>query len=344
MKKIGIGINIKAAPGNYISLLLSALKEDMGADTDKILNKVPVKQAVLNNPREWVGLATLYKLIQAAYDISDQPAMGLYYGRRLNLSAHGYVGYAAMCSNNLEQAIEIGIKYLKTRTPLMGIEFFIDEDNQQAVMQFTTYLIYGRLRRFMLETVISSFHQMRSFLLGDKLGEAEVCFKYPKPSYSGEYNKFFGSKAKFGQKANQYRIPLSELNHRLALADPHAKANALLQCEHELSRLSEQQDLITTIRLILLEQPGFIPDMLSVAERLHMSPRTMRRHLSQLHTSFQEIVDNVREEIAMKYLEETTLSIEEISDLLGYSNPSNFSNAFKRWTGRVPSEVRESAI
>lgn len=339
MKKKVMGVNVRAIPGNYISLLVTEL-EKYGVSRTELIKKNGIKKSILDNPREWLDLVTFYRLVQYSYEKSKHEELGLTFGSTLSLPTHGYVGYAAMCCETLNQAIDIAVKYTKTRTPLIGTEFFIDEENQQGVIQLVTFMIFGKIRRFILEAAMSSFNQMHRFLLNNEIGDIEVRFKYAEPSYKDVYTKFFGKNVKFKQNANQYRIPLEQLTHRLPLPAPYAKKEALLQCEKELSRIQEQQDIITSIRLILLEKPGFIPDMDEVADRLHMSPRTMRRKLTLLNTSFREVSDNVREEVAIKYLEETTLTIEEISDLLGYSNPSNFSNAFKRWTGMIPSEIR----
>jgi AraC-like DNA-binding protein len=107
-----------------------------------------------------------------------------------------------------------------------------------------------------------------------------------------------------------------------------------------LAKLSRQSRLVDDVRLFLLARPGFFPDIEMVGERLDMSVRTLRRRLSEENTSFQEILDEVRFGLATEYLVETRLPLQEISILLGYSDPGNFTHSFKRWSGKAPSGFR----
>jgi AraC-like DNA-binding protein len=104
--------------------------------------------------------------------------------------------------------------------------------------------------------------------------------------------------------------------------------------------LSRQSRLVDDVRLLLLARPGFFPDIEMVAERLDVSVRTLRRRLTEENTSFQEILDEVRFGLATEYLVETHLPLQELSILLGYSDPGNFTHSFKRWSGRAPRDFR----
>lgn len=83
------------------------------------------------------------------------------------------------------------------------------------------------------------------------------------------------------------------------------------------------------------------PTLEGVASQLHLSPRTLRRHLKEQGTNFQTIFNNVRKEMAIGLLKETRLSVEEISSQLNFSDTANFRNAFKRWTGMSPGAFRK---
>jgi len=73
-----------------------------------------------------------------------------------------------------------------------------------------------------------------------------------------------------------------------------------------------------------------------------MTSRTLRNHLHAQGTSFQAILDNVRQQLAINYLEQTDLSVDYVCGLVGFNDPSNFRRAFRKWTGMNPSELRES--
>jgi AraC-like DNA-binding protein len=112
------------------------------------------------------------------------------------------------------------------------------------------------------------------------------------------------------------------------------------QCEALLASLDVHDGLLTRVRRLLLARPGDFPDLLSAAQALHTSGRSLRRHLSELGTSYQQVLDEVRKRLALQYLTTTHLPLYEIAFLLGFSDPSNFRRAFKKWTGKSPGEYR----
>jgi AraC-like DNA-binding protein len=82
------------------------------------------------------------------------------------------------------------------------------------------------------------------------------------------------------------------------------------------------------------------PDFESVAKVLHTTPQTLRRRLKQENSSYQEIKDTMRRDAAIYYLSRSQYSINEIADLMGFSEPSTFHRAFKKWTGLTPGNYR----
>jgi AraC-like DNA-binding protein len=115
------------------------------------------------------------------------------------------------------------------------------------------------------------------------------------------------------------------------------------QCEALLASLDVQDGLLTRVRRLLLARPGDFPDLESAASALHTSGRSLRRHLAQMGTSYQQVLDDVRKRLALQYLTTTHLPLYEISHLLGFSDPSNFRRAFRKWTGKLPGDYRNEA-
>jgi AraC-like DNA-binding protein len=88
---------------------------------------------------------------------------------------------------------------------------------------------------------------------------------------------------------------------------------------------------------------GTLPTLSQIASRLFLSTRTLRRRLEDAQTSYQEIVGEIRRDLAVRYLTQTSLSTEAIAEILGYSDTANFRQAFKRWTGESPQQYRRIA-
>jgi AraC-like DNA-binding protein len=99
--------------------------------------------------------------------------------------------------------------------------------------------------------------------------------------------------------------------------------------------------LVKAIELACLDSAGGFPRAEEMAERLHLSPRTLHRRLAEAGTGYQEILDGIRSRLAVEFLERTRLSVEQIAERSGFSDVSNFRKAFKKWTGQSPAYFRE---
>ena len=98
------------------------------------------------------------------------------------------------------------------------------------------------------------------------------------------------------------------------------------------------------VRATIIERlPDGTPSQGNIAELLHVSMRSLQRRLNNENTNFKELLEGTRHELALRYIREQHRTIGEITYLLGFSEPSNFSRAFRRWTGMSPAEYRESA-
>ena len=94
--------------------------------------------------------------------------------------------------------------------------------------------------------------------------------------------------------------------------------------------------------MALRRKPGEFPGLDQVADRLAMSPRTLRRKLGQLDVRFQDLLDEERRRVAEDYLEDSTLTIQQIAEQCGFNDSQNFSQAFRRWSGMSPTEFRKA--
>jgi AraC-like DNA-binding protein len=131
------------------------------------------------------------------------------------------------------------------------------------------------------------------------------------------------------------RIPKSLMGRRQSPASPAVSNAHQKECRKMMRELRERA-LCGCVRRILLQCPDACPSMVQLARKLGMSGRSFRRHLANQHTTFQEILDEVRFELAVRYLEDRHLTTELIAQKLGYSESANFRAAFRRWTGSSP--------
>lgn len=170
-------------------------------------------------------------------------------------------------------------------------------------------------------------------------GEVDLDFEKPEG-----FNKYL-EKMNLNMRFDQPHLISSFDKHYLGLkmvnADPIASQIAINQCETELSALGERRRLAMRVRDILTHSEQHYLSIENVADLLHMSDRTLKRQLAAEGTSFSTLVDEVRYRHATSLLSRTDYSLEQIADELGYSDVANFSRAFKRWSGRSPSNWRK---
>ena len=114
-------------------------------------------------------------------------------------------------------------------------------------------------------------------------------------------------------------------------------------CDELLTDLAYRSGVAGKIRAYLLQDLARRPTLADIAERVGSTTRTLRRQLDHQGTSFRELLDELRSQVAIKYLRETVMTSEDIAVSLGFSDAANFRHAFRRWTGKTPSEFRQRA-
>jgi len=184
--------------------------------------------------------------------------------------------------------------------------------------------------------------RMSRLVCGDHFRLQAVNFKHPAPKDLKPYFEFFGCQVNFEQPENQLFIPLALADEILTGANPEL---ALLNDQVITRRLAlmDRNDIVARVKAAIMEQlpNGAVTDG-SVANSLHMSVRTMHRKLVEADHNFRSLLVEVRRGMAELYILDNSLTLTEISLLLGFSEPSSFSRAFKNWTGSAPSEVRQA--
>ncbi|MFI8479950.1 AraC family transcriptional regulator [Pseudomonas sp. NPDC078700] len=332
-----LNFNAELVPVAYAEALLELLDE-LHVNRAQVYAGANVRPQVLDNPQGRLSFIDFNLLALSALRLCDEPALGLLLGQRLNVSTHGILGYAVLSSANLDKAIQFALKYYR----VLGISFELEriELLDRVELRAIESMPLGNLNRFAAEGLLASLFTIAVFLLGEQLHDVDVGFTYAAPDYADRYEQVFGVPAKFEQPYLYLSIPRFYLEKPMALANPATVQMCEQQCEALLSTLDTQDGLLTRVRRLLLARPGDFPDLASAAKALHTSGRSLRRHLSYMGTSYQEVLDDVRRSLAIQYLTTTHLPLYEIAYLLGFNDPSNFRRAFKKWTGKLPGAYR----
>lgn len=322
---------------NYLTTLEKCL-EQFGVE--RFLNQIGFDLARAHDPTAYLTMSEFNTVINKAYQLSNCPHLGLVYGQSLSIVNHGFLGYAAMSSPTLRAAIQTVLSYLNTRTRLLNVELH-QGPMDTMYLQLTALSNDPLLARFITELALIHLINMRAFLLGSLTPGLTIELSYDKPSYFEIYQELFQTEIIFNAKHSIAWINKEELDYPLNFADDVSFQLAKTQLQELSQHMSLDEDLASKIKTILLNHHLSHLSMEEIASKLCMSSRTLRRHLQKLEVSYQELLDEVRQQKAKTFLLNNALSLTEICFLLGFHDTSNFSKAFKRWTGKTPTEFRE---
>lgn len=327
-----------ALPGNYV-LQVAEMLAPWRVSADDLLAEGNLTREQLAAPTSRVSLVLANDLLKRAIALSGEPALGIMLGFQMKVSHHGYIGFAAMTARNVGEALLIAERFAPLRSTAVDLRLTVEDDAAALALVFDIEL--EPLREMALLAVVVGVLQMGSAITGRVMsGRAELAFA--RPAYFDRFAPMLGDNVVvFEQPSNRLVFDSAYLELPLVMADPTASRMALEQCERELAALGEHAQLAGRVRRLVEESERGVPSLENVAERLHVSTRTLKRQLAQQGTSFSEILDDIREQKALLLLARNSLSVEQVADRLGYSDVANFTRAFKRWTGLTPSGWRK---
>lgn len=278
------------------------------------------------------------QLILDALSITREPAFGLFLGQRLQVQTHGVLGYAALSSGSIRQALGLFTSFTRTRFSL--IELSLHERPGQAQVRFQEAQPLGSIQRPLLEAVIMA---TKNLLDSISMGAAEITtvwFPFEAPLYAGLARQMLGCQVRYRSSWAGFALSAAALDLPLRAADPVAFREAVRICERELERLAANATFAGRVQRLLLEQRHGFPSLEVAARSLSMTPRTLHRRLVAEGTSFRQVLDEVRHRLALEHLKSAKLGLGELAYSLGYTDFANFRRAFKRWEGVAPSEYR----
>ncbi|MEH6581243.1 MAG: AraC family transcriptional regulator [Halioglobus sp.] len=322
-----------------LSLLLLQLAEPLGARPTAVLHGTGLSPADLENHDTWISYRQSMKIIENAYQQTGSATLGLEVGSAEDISTFGILGYAMLSCATVGEAIAVGEKYQRTAQAICDTRLEIRE-NSIAMAADTPFVVKPECYRFAVEALFSGIMEILRILTGEEFYPIEIQCVYEDPGYRELYKTIFRCPVEFGAPANRVVVDRAFMDLPVLQANKFNARMSEKMCEEILHKYVGEKDLTTRIRHIILRVPGQFPDEAAVADALTMSARTLRRQLSALDTSYRELLDQVRAELAQQYLQNSGLKVEQVALLLGYTETTNFRRAFKRWLGVSPQDYR----
>jgi AraC-like DNA-binding protein len=269
------------------------------------------------------------------------PVSGSQIGSTYQVKDLGVFGYAIASSQDLEHAIFIAEKY----NSLIGNLLQRAEHTTDNVLVSKLYNVQSMdeesLSFFVALGMSARIHIARS-IFGDDLHFHKVYFQFDDEANRAVYESLYGCPVQFNADYNGWELDIKFLKRRRKDGNHADCTEYLPYCNELLASIRQKDSLVNEIQQILVSCSGDYPDIEMLASAFQVSSRTLRRQLSNLGTSYQKIMNKVRCQLSIEYLIRTEISIEDISNLIGFSDVTNFRHAFKKWVGKTPSSYRKS--
>ncbi|MGQ7960079.1 AraC family transcriptional regulator [Pseudomonas sp. SP16.1] len=264
--------------------------------------------------------------------------LGLELGRSLHVSSYGLLGYAALSAATFGDAWRLLLQY----PALLGTYFDLQlrVEGGLAWVSAGDYRDAAELEVFNVEMCLASLKLIGDELLGQPLPLARAEFSYAEPHYVERYGLSFACPLRFAAGRNAFAFPAELLARRLPLADPVTHCEVVERCRRQNAEFTSRQAWLERVRQLLAAQLAEPPGLENLAQQLHCSPRTLRRHLQELGTSYQGLLDELRFERAKTLLGQQGWPVYRIAEVLGFSETASFRHAFQRWSGVPPSRFR----
>ena len=330
------------APAHYM-LGLNALFKEMaghGVCVETLLAGTGLSPEVLLDAHALISHQQKLNIFANVAAHTPDPAVALRAGQKLRLSDFGIFGYALICCRTLGEAVEFGIRHIRLAGPVLEKGFRIEDD--LAIFEGRNYLDLGSVLSVASEYWFSSTLSLIDLVIESPFIARGLYLPYPAPAHAPVYRERFQCPVHFDSGRMEWHFDASLLSLALPNANPLTADTCAEFCQKLIDELDSggSSDLIRAIHRLCLESPGHFPAADAAAASLRLSRRTLHRRLAQAGTSYQQLLDGIREQLAVEFLESTPLSIEEIAARIGFSDASNFRKAFKRWTGQQPTHFR----
>jgi AraC-like DNA-binding protein len=319
----------------FVRMLLSELRL-RGLSEAALLEGSSVDTAALANLRATIPTAEWVALLVRAIELTGDPSLGIAMGETWSLSMLQVVGQLIVSCRTMREALSAFERYRS----LLGnnSSWQLEERDDTAWLYCDHALTHPVAAHVSMEAVLTLTYRVGRGFSGHSAAAKEVWFSHAEPSYAAEFARVFDCPVRFGQPRNALVFARRALDY----VGPHndeTMRELLRTSADSLLRERQAESLSDRVRALLrYEQDVSRMNVRHIASLLDMNVRALRRRLGAEHTPITTLLDEARLRVAQRELSRPEASIKVVAHQLGFSEPSAFHRAFRRWSGQTPAQ------
>jgi len=329
---------------HYISsdylILLAELAFERGITLTQLTQGTGLDDNLLLAPDTGVGNRSAIALVERFCDLTNDLSIAIDFGKRMTLSKHGALGYAAQYSETMFDAGDKVTRFLDTRAQIFTMQREFDDQTRSLVV--TPRFASEKVSTFLILAFLTSIETICRTLVSEEGKQAQSSIRLVTSRDWADLTPLQHTLPHcriISANENRLSWPTSAFSKPLPFFNPQMASVTEAKLQQILSLIKEPTTLSEKISRLLLRDLTQLPTVEKMATSLHMSAATLNRRLKAEGLSFQQLKDNVRYQHAQRLLQGTD-SLDAIAAQLGYSDASNFTKAFKNWAGESPAHYR----
>ena len=312
----------------------------LGVDAMEVIEDAGIDPAGVINPDRRVPIESMHDLMHACVDLTGDEAFGLLAAEQLQPQVLHGLGFAWLASDTIYDGLKRTARFGKLMST--GVDFRLDEEGEFAHLTLNQTVELENFAYAARDFGVGMIARMCRLALGEFIAPVKIEIERPKPADPARFEYMLSSPVTFECDITRLTFYLPDILEPLATGDPMLARVNDAQTQSYLDSFLTQTTSREVVEKIVEKLPDGPPNQQQIADSLHVSNRTLQRKLKSEGTSFMDLLQDTRMQLARKYLLQPSRSVVETAYLLGFSEPSTFSRAFKRWTGLAPAEYRET--
>lgn len=312
--------------------------QTLGYGRDDLIAGTAIDPHALLDPDYLVSNADHQRFLRNMIALHGDNGLGLDLGLTNEAPHFGILAYAGLSCRTIRHGLQdVWSRYggafgVATRLSI------IFEDDETAIVEISAPHLDEAIYRFSIEEALCVLCKIGGAVAGEQPPFGSLMLSYPRPAYGVRYRNIFSCPVEFEGHITCVAIRRAWLDSPLKTSDSELNRACLEHLDRVLRQTEAASPITLRLRHLLLSRVGSMPTSAEAAKTFGLSSRTLSRHLQQDGYTYRQLTEEIRMELAKRWLAAGSVTTKEISYRLGFGDVASFRRAFKTWTGRTVGE------